>query len=526
MEERKSLIGRAGVVATGTLVSRILGLARDMVFAAVFRKEETDAFFAAFTFPNALRQLLGEGAVSSAVVPVMAATLESEGKERTAAFYARLRGAFFLLSVVLTVLAMVFARPFTRLFAGGYEGEAFERTVSMTRWVFPYIVFISSASLGAAALNTNRKFALTAFAPALLNIAFIVCAFVFPSFFAARGIDPGHAMVVGALVGGILQAVVQVPALRRIGFGGMFRFRGKDPLVSEVFRRLLPMLLGVGIYYVDLVLSRSFLSSEGAGAQSYFTWASRICDFPQGIFVLAISSVALPSLSALAKRADWTEFDRTVSLGLRLSLFVAIPATVFVVWEALPLVRLFFERGKFNAEASMETSRSLMFQGASIVCVTVVRQLVAAFHSMGNTRTPMWVSFWDLLVFVGAALFLRRTMGHAGIAAAVGLSSLAQAVLLGIRFASARSDFPWKEVLRSFGMVLGISAVGGSIASTVAGSLALGSRMEALLALVLFGMVFLLLSRVLKNEEWLEIESALQRKLRRGKVVQDPQRGP
>ncbi|MDB4994733.1 MAG: putative peptidoglycan lipid flippase MurJ, partial [Myxococcaceae bacterium] len=272
--ERRKLLGRASVVGAGTLASRVLGLGRDMALAAVFAREATDAFFVAFTIPNALRQLLGEGAVSSAVVPLLTGKLATEGEDAARAFFAKVRGVSLLALGLVTVLGVVFARPLAELFAGGYTGAELERTVQLTRIVFPYIFFMGTAALGMAALHAKRRFAVAAFAPGLLNVAFLLAAFLLPGPLEAHGFDRAYAIAIGALFGGLLQVLVQWPALRAIGWLDLPKIDFNDPGVRQVFARIVPMTFGIGVYYVDLILSRRFLSELGTGSQSYFTWAS------------------------------------------------------------------------------------------------------------------------------------------------------------------------------------------------------------------------------------------------------------
>jgi putative peptidoglycan lipid II flippase len=352
--ERQKLARRAGIVGLGTLLSRVLGLARDVSLAAVFTREETDAFWVAFRLPNMLRQVLAEGAVSSAVVPVLAAKLEEEGDDAGKAFFARMRGVSLLALLVATLLGMVFARQLCEVFAPGYHARPgeFERTVRLTRVIFPYIFFMGSAALGTAALNAKRRFAVAAFAPGLLNVAFVVATFTLPAVLVARGIDGVQALAIGALVGGVLQVVAQWPALREIGYLARPVLDVRDPTVRGALRRIGPIVVGTGIYYVDLAISSRFLSELGTGAQSYFMWAMRLCDFPQGIFVMALSTAALPSLSALAAKGDKEELVATFAHGMRLALFVAIPASVALVMMGEPIVVALFERGEFDSHAA------------------------------------------------------------------------------------------------------------------------------------------------------------------------------
>jgi putative peptidoglycan lipid II flippase len=432
--ERKKITGRAGIVAAGTLASRLLGLVRDQVLAAVFSRAITDAFFVAFTIPNVLRQLLAEGAVQNAVLPVLAKTREQQGDAAAQKLFRVLRGLSLVVLLLVSALGVWFAPQLVDLFASGFRDEPgqFERTVGLTRWVFPYIFFMGTAALGVAALNVNQRFVATSFAPALLNVAFIACALVGPWFLDARGWDRELALAAGVLLGGALQVVAQWPSLRAIGYFSPPSFAFDHPGVREVLRRMGPVLFGLGVYYVDVVLARRFLSELGVGAQSYFGWALRLCDFPQGIFVMALQTATLPSLALLVARNDHEEVAATFAFGMRLALFVAIPATVLTVVLSEPLVVALFQRGQFDALAARETGKALAAQGVGIWSVAAVRQLVSVYYALGDTRTPVIVAAIDLAVFVLLALGLRGTLGHVGISLAVSGASMAQMGLLWI----------------------------------------------------------------------------------------------
>ena len=468
--ERSKLVRRAGVVGLGTLASRVLGLARDVVLAALFTRDGTDAFFVAFTIPNALRQLLGEGAMSSALVPVLSAKLAAEGDEAARAFVQRVRGVSLIALAIATALGMIFARELTELFAAGYHARPgeFERTVALTRAVFPYIFFMGTAAVGMACLHAKKEFAVASFAPGLLNVAQIVAAFALVPLLVARGIDPVQALTIGALAGGAAQVVAQWPSLRRLGFLRRPIVDFSDPGVREMLRRIAPMTLGIGVYYIDLTLSRRFLSELGTGAQSYFTWAMRLCEFPQGIFVMALSTAALPSLALLAAKGETEEIAKTYAHGMRLAMFVAIPASVMFVVLGEPIVVALFQRGAFDAAAARETARALAWQGGAIWTVSAVRQVLPVFYALGDTRTPVIVSALDLLAFIGLALALRGPMGHVGISVAIaGSSTVQMALLLGglkRRIGTIRAG----EVAASMARTLAASAVAAGCGWAVA----------------------------------------------------------
>lgn len=502
-EERARLGLRAAIVGLGTLASRLLGLARDAALAAVFRAAEADAFLAAFTLPNMLRQMLAEGAVSSAVLPVLSEKLTREGDDAARVFFARMRGLSLVALAIVTLLGVVFARPICLFYAKGYVGqpEQFERTVALTRVVFPYILFMGTAALGAAALHAKRKFAVASFAPGLLNVALLIAVFSLPAVLIPLGIDPTHALSLGALLGGVLQVVAQWPTLARLGFLTRPRFDFGDPAVREVLRRLLPVTLGMGIYSVDLFLSRRFLSELGDGAQLSFYLASRLCDFPQGIFVMAIATASLPSLASLAASGQTREVAKTYAFGMQLSQFVAIPASVALVVLAEPVVTLLFERGQFRAGAVEQTVRALAWQGGAIWTVTAVRQIVPVFHALGDTRTPVVISGLDLVVFIALALGLRGTMGATGISVAVAGSSFAQMVLLLVTLRWRAGISEWKPLLRASLRVALASLVAAALAWLVIRAPLLSSSARAMAALAVFGAVYLGLAALLRFPE-------------------------
>jgi putative peptidoglycan lipid II flippase len=525
--ERRQIAKSAGIVAAGTLASRLLGLGRDQTIAALFPRAVTDAFFVAFTIPNVLRQLLGEGAVQNAVLPVLVKVKEARGEQEARRFFQAVRGVSLVALVATTALGVGFAPTLVELFAGGYanvRGEL-ERTVLLTRWVFPYILCMGTAALGAAALNTHGRFVATSFAPGLLNVSFIALALVLPPILGAHGYDRGLALSAGALLGGVLQVLAQWPSLRAIGYLDRPRLDFSNPAVREVARRMAPLLVGMGVYYVDVVLARRLLSELGIGAQSYFSWAMRLCDFPQGIFVMALQAAALPSLARLAARSDREELGRTFAFGMRLALFVAIPATALFVGLAEPLVVLLFQRGEFDHEAARQTAHALVAQGAGVWLVAAVRQLLAVYYAVGDTRTPVWVAATDLLAFILLALALRGPFGHVGVGWAVSGSSAVQALLLwGLlarKVPSIRGQGIGGSVLRVLVASAAGVACGRAVAAFVAASLGAGTIARALpglLGALAFGASFLAVAFLSKSPElvtlWSEVKK--RRARRRG----------
>jgi putative peptidoglycan lipid II flippase len=519
--EQRKITGRAGIVALGTLLSRVLGLGRDQAIAALFPRPVTDAFFVAFLIPNVLRQLLAEGAVQNAVLPVLAKIRERDGDDAAKRFFRAARGLSLCVLLLVSVLGVVFAPQLVALFADGYKdypGE-FERTVRLTRWVFPYIFFMGTAALGVAALNTYQRFVATSFAPGLLNVSFIALGLGLPAFLGAHGYDPALALAIAVLVGGVMQVVAQWPSLKQIGFFGAPTLELGHPGVREALRRMGPVLVGMGVYYIDVVLARRFLSELAPGSQSYFGWALRLCDFPQGIFIMALQTAALPSLARLAARGDRAELSRTFAFGMRLTLFVAVTATALLVGLARPIVVLLFQRGEFDAESVRGTSHALMAQGLGIWLVAAVRQLVSVYYALGDTRTPVVVAAADLCVFVILALVLRGRLGHVGVGLAVTGSSAVQMLLLWRSLRHKLDSLHTREILGSASRTLLAAVSAALVGAWVAHGLsphaparALARALPGLAGSAAFALVFVAVAALVRSPELLSILGAFRRR--------------
>ncbi|NOY94580.1 MAG: murein biosynthesis integral membrane protein MurJ [Deltaproteobacteria bacterium] len=430
--EKGAIVRRAGLVAAGTLTSRVLGAVRDAVIAMVFPVAATDAFFVAFTIPNALRVLLGEGAVAGAFVPVFSEVREKHGFEAAARFQSKLVAAMALVLLAVTLLGVAFSPALVELYAAGFHDTPgrFEETVALTRVVFPYIFLMGLSALATGALNAVRRFAAPAFAPALLNVALIAGAFALVPAALRFGLPGVGALALGALIGGTLQILAQLPSLRVAGLLRRPRLDLRDPWVRKAFRLMLPLLLGLGVYQLNIMLTRQLASFLPAGSVSYLYYGQRLVEIPQGMFALAIASAALPTLSTLRARGDDEKVKEVFRYGLGLSLFVAIPSAVGLASLATPVVSVLFGRGRFTPLEVELTSRSLVWMAAGIWSVASVRTIVPMFYAYNDTRTPVIGSAANLIVFGAVALTTMGPLKHVGLAMAVTAASIAQLITL------------------------------------------------------------------------------------------------
>lgn len=520
--ERRAIVRRAGLVALGTLASRILGAVRDAVIAASFAVADTDAFWLAFTIPNALRVLLGEGAVSGAFVPVLTSVRTRDGEQAARDFYGKLTGAMLLLLLMVCIAGVLLAPALVTLYASGFrdDPEVFDLTVSLTRWVFPYVGLVGMAALVMGALHANKRFLAPSFSPALLNVALVVAVFAFEPLAGMIGLPAVGSLAVGALLGGILHFLAQLPSLHAVGYMVRPRLDLKDPNVRRAFGLLVPLLIGLGVYQLNIIASRQLASYLPLGAISFLFYGQRLVEIPQGMFALAIGSAALPTLAELTERGDLAEAKKVFRYGLRLSLFVAIPSTAALAVLAEPAVAALFGRGAFDAHSIAETARSLVYLAGGIWAVASVRTVVPMFHSMGDTRSPVVASALNVVVFFTVALATMESMEHAGLALAISLAAVAQ--LLGLLAMLRRKIGPLglrqvaTSVLRAAGAATIMGVVVWWLAQGLDWSHGNAVTIALFLGIVSIGLlVYFAAAWALGSEEAGEVARMLRRRIRR-----------
>ncbi len=431
-EEGRRITRRAGVVGAGILLSRAAGFVRDAVIAALFPKRLTDAFFVAFTIPNTLRALLAEGALSAGYLPVFVETMKTQGRDGARRFVAAALGTVTVVLVAVTALGIALAPLLVHAYASGFQADAekFALTVRLTRWLFPYLAFMGVGAVAMAVLNALDRFFAPAFAPTLLNVAFIACAFALPPLLGRFGIAAIYALAAGALLGGLLQVAVQFPALGREGMLPWPRVDFGHPGVRRVGKLLVPMLLGTAVYQVNILLSRAFASSLPEGSVTYLYYAQRLVELPQGLVANAIATATLPALASLKAHGHDAEFRSTYAYGVRLTLFVALPASALFVVLAVPICAVLFQRGAFDVTMTQATAAALVWMGGASWIVAWVRQTVPAFYACSDTRSPVLAAAADLVVFIALCLVLRGPFLHVGIAMATGGSAFVRLALL------------------------------------------------------------------------------------------------
>lgn len=431
-----NLLKAASTVSLLTLVSRVTGLVREQLIAASFgASAATDAFNVAFRLPNLFRRLFAEGAFSQAFVPILAATREREGD----AAMRRLVDAVATMltwALLLTCVIGVAAAP-VLVWAMGAGLRQFDTAVVLTRWMFPYIGFMSMVALAAGILNTWKRFAVPAVTPVLLNLSVIAAAWWGAPRLAAAGIDPIYALAGGVMLGGVLQAAVQVPALAAIGmlprFGllpGAVARAWRHPGVGQVLRQMAPALLGVSVAQISLLINTQIASHLAVGAVSWLTYADRLMEFPTALLGVALGVVLLPQLAAAQARQDMHEYSEMLDWSLRLVLLLALPCALALLLFPVGLISVLFHYGAFSAADVEMTVRALRGYGVGLLGIVAIKVLAPAFYARMDIRTPVKIAIGVLLATQALNLVLVPWLGHAGLALAIGLGALVNAGFL------------------------------------------------------------------------------------------------
>src|SRR5438105_9480384 len=435
---------RALVTVSGlTLVSRILGFARDFFIARAFGAGlATDAFFVAFRIPNLLRRLFAEGAFSQAFVPVLA---EHKNRETPEATRTLIDGAAtaLLLALVLAALAGIVAAPFiVWVSAPGFAKDPgkFDLTVTMLRITFPYIAFISLVAFSAGVLNTWNRFSIPAITPALLNVAFIAAAVFFAGHF-----DPPVVVLAWAVfAGGLLQLALQVPYLYRMGLLPRWRLDLSHPGVRRVLSLMAPAAFGVSISQISLLINTIFASFLVSGSVSWLYYADRLMEFPAGMLGVALGTILLPSLSKYHAAADHAEYARLLDWGLRLTVLLAVPSAVALAVLAMPLIATLFHYGRFTPEDAWMTRQAVVAYSIGLVGMILVKILAPGFYARQNIKTPVKIGIFTLVLTQLMNVAFIVPLKHAGLALAIGLGACLNAALLyrGLRAARAYTPQP------------------------------------------------------------------------------------
>ena len=434
-----SLLRSASVVSLFTLASRVTGLARELLIAALFGASAlTDAFNVAFRIPNLFRRLFAEGAFSQAFVPVLAATRAEHGDERTQTAIDSVAAVLAWVLLAFSILGVLLAPMLVWLLASGLrQGPGFDAAVTMTRWMFPYIGFMSMVALSAGILNTWKRFAVPAATPVLLNVCMICAAWLLAPWLASQGVDAIYALPAGVMLGGLLQLLVQVPALRRLGLlphirlsWGAIRAAWRNEATRRILRLMGPALLGVGVAQISLLINTQIASHLAAGSVSWLSYADRLMEFPTAMLGVALGSVLMPQLAAAKATCDGERYAAMLDWGLRLVLMLALPCAAALLVFAEPLVSVLYHYGAFTDRDVQQTTLSLTGYGVGLLGLVAIKVLAPGYYASQDIRTPVKIALVVLLVTQAFNLVFVPWLQHAGLALSIGLGALVNALWL------------------------------------------------------------------------------------------------
>lgn len=428
---------KSTVIVSGfTLISRMLGLIRDIVFADLFGAGKvTDAFFVAFKIPNFMRRLFAEGSFSQAFVPVLSEYKTQRDPAAVEDLVRHVAGTLLLVLMGITLIAVLVSPILVMIFAPGFIGskEKFDLTADMLRITFPYLLFISLTALAGSILNTFGRFAIPAITPVLLNLSLIGAAF----WLAPHMDEPVVALAWGVFIAGVAQLAFQLPALAKLGLLRWPRWGWHHEGVRRIMRLMLPGILGSSVVQINLLLDTLIASFLVTGSVSWLYYSDRLVEFPLGIFGIALATVILPNLSEKHAQADPLAFTQTLDWALRWVLLIGTPAMIGLMLLAGPIISTIFQHGAFGEQEVSMASLSLMAYSLGLLGFIFIKILVPGYFSRQDTRTPVRISMIAVavnlilnVVFVVPWVKLGFSGPHAGLALATSIAAFVNAYLL------------------------------------------------------------------------------------------------
>jgi putative peptidoglycan lipid II flippase len=414
----------AGIVGIAVMCSRVLGLAREQIFAALFGGGRImDAFTIAFRTPNLLRDLFAEGALSTAFVTTFSKTAAQEGDQSAWRLANKVATLTVVFMSAITVLGILVAPWIVSILAPGFDAEKAQLTVVLTRIMYPFILLVSLAALVMGLLNAKNVFGMPAMASSFFNIGSIVGGvtvgwLIDPDF----GPKAVLGLAVGTLIGGLLQLAVQLPSLRRVGYSFRPDFRWRDQGVKAILLLMGPSVVAASATQVNVLVNSIFASHLGDGPVTWLAFAFRLVQLPLGVFGVALGTVALPLLSRMVAKGDLASFRTELARGLRLAFLMTLPATLGLMILAEPIISVLYQHGRFSAEEAAQTGAALRLYAIGLCGYAALKVLVNSFYALDKRKVPMYVSF----AAIGINLFLswlfafRLGLGHRGLALSTG----------------------------------------------------------------------------------------------------------
>ncbi len=456
------MLKSSGAMSAATLASRVLGLVREQVYARFMGTSAVaSAFLMAFTVPNLFRRLLGEGALSAAFIPIFKA------KEKTAGEVEMWRAANAVISglIVASLVIIGLVLLGVSLFLTDHTLPPDTRLMlRLVQVMFPYMLLVCLAAAFMGMLNARGHFFVPALGAAMLNVVMIASVWWLAPRMGDKLETQIFGLAIGVLGAGLAQAGFQWPSLRREGFRYRWVSPWKNETVREVVRKMLPASIGVAAFQINVMLTQVLAFGVHAPIVASFWYGVRLMEFPQGIFGISLATYLLPTLSGLAAEKKYPEFRTTLRQGLGYLIFVNLLASVVLLVEAEPIVRLLFERGRFNVESTQQVSRAVACLAPGLIPFSMVNILARAFYALGDTQIPMRISILSLALNLVFAFLLIGTYEAAGLGIANTLSAILNVGLLLYALRRKLAKLELTELRHSLAYLLGAALAAGLVA--------------------------------------------------------------
>ena len=441
--KERSLLRSSAVVGIMTMLSRVLGLVRDVVVANFFGAgSSADAFFVAFKIPNFLRRLFAEGAFSQAFVPVLSEYRSLQDKQAVKELVDQVAGSLGIILTLVTALGVMGAPVLAAIFAPGFymnDPLRYELAVEMLRFTFPYLLLISLTALAGSILNSYERFAVPAFTPVLLNLSLIGAAIWLQPLFD----QPVMALALGVLIAGSVQLLFQMPFLWRIQLLPSPRLGFSHPGVKQIMTLMVPALFGVSVSQINLLLDTLLASFLQTGSVSWLYYSDRLAELPLGVFGIAIATVILPSLSRKHAERSTGHFARTLDWAMRMVLLIGLPAAMALLVLAEPLIATLFHYGEMTDRDVTMAAMSLRAYACGLMAFMLIKVLAPGYFSRQDTKTPVKIGIIAMAVNMVLNLILIWPLAHVGLALATTLSAFLNAGLL-LRGLLKEGVFVWQ----------------------------------------------------------------------------------
>ena len=457
------LLRSSGLVGVMTMLSRVLGLVRDMVIARYFGAGAgADAFFVAFKIPNFLRRLFAEGAFSQAFVPVLSSYRQNQDISDVKRLVDAVAGSLGLVLLAITLVAMLGSPVLTAVFAPGFldDDAKFALTSDMLRITFPYLLLISLTAFAGGILNSYDRFAVPAFTPVLLNLSMIGAAV----FMTPLMEEPVMALAWGVLIAGALQLFFQLPFLMRLGLLPRPRVDYRHEGVSRILKLMAPALFGVSVSQINLLLDTVLASFLQTGSVSWLYYSDRLSELPLGVFGIAIATVILPSLSRKHAAASADQFAATLDWAVRAVLLIGVPAALALALLAEPLIATLFHYGEVTDRDVSMAAQSLRAYSAGLLAFMLIKVLAPGFFAREDTKTPVKIGIIAMVANMALNLALIVPLAHAGLALATSLSAWLNGYLL---WRGLRKEGAWKSQSGWPKFLLQLALANGALAAVI-----------------------------------------------------------